>query len=405
MKTEGLGLGRQNFPYAPESGKILWPIPHCKAFPIMATVRKEAPTFLAFAVFVFFTAFGGGLKPDRIGFALSILLLALLFLVMLWAAFSVVRHAECLATLLGEPYGTLILTLSVIGMEVALIASIMITGADKPTLARDTMFSILMIVLNGLVGLSLVAGGLKHRLQEYSLAGASAYLTMLMPLALLGLVLPRFTVSAPGGELSSLMAAFLIAGSAALYGVFLIFQTVTHSDVFQYQPGGGSAKLPATAHHGFTVRSAPFHAVGLIAALLPVVLLSKQLAGYVDFAIDAFGAPLAVGGFLIAALVLTPEAISAIRSAQANQLQRSVNICLGSALSTMGLTIPTVLVIGWLTNERIELGLEPTEIVLLALTLIVSLVTFISSRTHVLQGAVHLGLFAAYIVLVFDTPL
>ena len=149
----------------------------------MIILRQEAATFLAFATYIIFIFFGDLLLPAHIGLVASIGLLAVLFVVMLWAAFSVVRHAECLAQLLGEPYGTLILTLAVIGIEVALIASIMLAGADKPTLARDTIFSIIMIVLNGLVGLSLLIGGLKHKMQEYNLQGANAYLTILMPFA------------------------------------------------------------------------------------------------------------------------------------------------------------------------------------------------------------------------------
>ncbi|MDA4844803.1 calcium:proton antiporter [Hoeflea poritis] len=369
----------------------------------MAVYRKEAATVVAIVALIFFYLFGGTLTPEIVGPATSMLLLVILFCVMLWAAFSVVRHAECLAVILGEPYGTLILTLSVIGIEVALIAAIMIAGADKPALARDTMFSIIMIVLNGLVGLSLVFGGLKHRLQEYNLQGANAYLAVLMPFALLGLVLPSYTQSAPGGQLSVLMAAFLIVMSVLLYGIFLAVQTITHSDIFKHRVStAAGAEADDDDHHGDHVRSIPFHSAGLIAALLPIVLLSKQLAVYVDFGIGVLGAPLAFGGFLIAALILTPEALSAIRSARRKQLQRSVNICLGSSLSTMGLTIPTVLVIGWIINEPVELGLEPTEIVMLAATLAVSLVTFISRRAHALLGAVHLSLFAAYVALLFD---
>ena len=368
----------------------------------MTVYRKEAATLVAIAALIFFMFFGGSLAPDIVGPATSMLLLAVLFCVMLWAAFSVVRHAECLAVILGEPYGTLILTLSVIGIEVALIAAIMIAGADKPALARDTMFSIIMIVLNGLVGLSLVFGGLKHRLQEYNLQGASAYLAVLMPFALLGLVLPSYTQSAPGGQLSVLMAAFLIVMSVLLYGIFLAVQTITHSDIFKHRVSTAAGVDDDDDHHGDHVRSIPYHTVGLVAALLPIVLLSKQLAVYVDFGIGALGAPLAFGGFMIAALILTPEALSAIRSARRNQLQRSVNICLGSSLSTMGLTIPTVLIIGWIINEPVELGLETTEIVMLAATLAVSLVTFMSLRAHALLGAVHLSLFAAYVALLFD---
>jgi len=376
----------------------------------MKLIRTEAATLAAFATLLFFNLLGDRLATDKIGLLPSGGLMVLLFAVMLWAAFSVVRHAECLAELLGEPYGTLILTLSVIGIEVALIASIMITGENKPTLARDTMFSIIMIVLNGLVGLTLVVGGLRHRLLAYNLQGANAFLTMLITFAVLGLVLPRFTLSAPGGELSPLMSFFLIAMSLALYAIFLTAQTMTLSEFFQEyhstsDPDG--APFPSgekQLRHGGEPKNVLFHAVALFAALLPVVLLSKQMAIYVDFGIEAIDAPLAFGGFLIAALILTPEGLSAIRAARENHLQRSVNLCLGSALSTMGLTIPVVLSVGWITDESVELGLEPTEIVLLAVTLVVSLVTFISKRTHVLQGAVHLALFATYIILIFDTP-
>ncbi len=365
---------------------------------VIRIARAELSSIAAFLLFGAFILVGDAVSPARVDAAVSFALLALLFAVMLWAAFNVVHHAESLATLLGEPYGTLILTLSVIGIEVALIAALMITGADKPTLARDTMLSILMIVLNGLVGLSLIAGGLRHRLQTHNLTGASAYLALVMPFALLGLVLPRFTPSAPAGELSGLMAGFLIAGSVVLYGGFLVFQTVTHSDIFRHV-GGGAGEAP----HGTSgVRSVRYHAIGLVAALLPIVLLSKSLATYVDFAISGIGAPLAIGGFLIAALILTPEAISAVRSAQANNVQRSVNICLGSALSTMGLTIPTVLVIGWVTGEAVVLGVDATEMVILAVTLIVSVITFTSASTHTMLGVVHLALFAAYVALIFD---
>lgn len=373
----------------------------------MALVRREVGTVVGYLTLLVFLALGDSLSPGVIGGPLSFALLVLLFLIMMWLAFTVVRHAEGLATLLGEPYGTLILTLSVIGIEVALISSVMIAGPEKPTLARDTMFSVVMIVLNGLVGISLLAGGLKHRLQTYNLTGANAYLAVLIPLAVLALVLPRFTTSAPGGELSDLQSIFLITMSVALYGTFLAIQTLSHSDFFRQVPSGELVvRHDPGPHgaHGFVVRSVPFHAIGLIAAMIPVVLLSKSLAVYVDFGITRLDAPLELGGFLIAALVLTPEALSAIQAARQNALQRSVNICLGSALATIGLTVPAVLTIGWVTQQPIDLGLGEADIVMLAVTLVVSLVTFGSGRTNVLLGSVHLALFAAYIMLIFDMP-
>ena len=215
------------------------------------TLRQEAATLVGFITLAFFLFVGNTLAPETIGLGLSTVPLTGLFLVMMWCAFSVVRHAEGLATILGEPFGTLILTLAVIGIEVAVIAAVMISGADKPTLARDTMFSVLMIVLNGLVGVCLVTGGLLHRNQAYNLQGANAFLAVLLPLAVLGLILPTFTPSAPGGELSSLQAGFLIFLSVVLYGIFLAIQTITHSDIFRQpsqgtdQPGGAAPEADA----------------------------------------------------------------------------------------------------------------------------------------------------------------
>ncbi|MEM7462503.1 MAG: calcium:proton antiporter [Pseudomonadota bacterium] len=369
---------------------------------IFKTIKQEIATIVGYLVFAGILLFGDNLGPANIGAFWSTAALLALFAVMLWLAFVVVRHAECLATLLGEPYGTLILTLSVIGIEVALIASVMIAGEDKSALARDTMFSVVMIVLNGLVGISLLIGGLRHRLQNYNLIGASAYLAVLIPLASLSLILPRYTQSAPGGELSLIQSIFLILMSVGLYGIFLAIQTVTHSDIFM-QPMEEDAKgAQADHHHDFIVKTVPFHSVALIAAMLPIVLLSKALATYITFGISQLGAPLALGGFLIAALVLTPEGISAVEAARTNKLQRAVNLCLGSSLATIGMTVPAVLAIGWIFDLRVELGLDNPEIVLLSVTLIISLVTFLSGRTNMLLGAVHLSLFGAYLMLIFD---
>jgi len=202
-----------------------------------------------------------------------------------------------------------------------------------------------------------------------------------------------------------LNAAFLIGMSIILYGVFLAVQTVTHSDIFQ-QPVSAASDIheASQAHHGVAVRTVPHHCIALLAAMLPIVLLSKNFAIYVDYGIERMDAPLALGGFLIAALILTPEGLSAMQAARNNQLQRAVNICLGSSLSTIGLTVPAVLTISWVMSEPVELGLDSVDIVILAVTLIVSLVTFVSARTNWLFGVVHLALFAAYVMLIFDAP-
>ncbi|MEM8549260.1 MAG: calcium:proton antiporter [Verrucomicrobiota bacterium] len=328
------------------------------------------------------------------------LLFIWLFAVMLWLSFGVVKHADCLAVKLGEPYGTLILTLSVISIEVVMITAVMITGENNPKLARDTMFSVLMIVLNGMLGITLIAGGWKHREQAYNLQGANTYLAVIIPLAGLGLILPRFTPSAPGGEPSALMAVFLALMSIILYGVFLAMQSTRHRKFFKAPEG--AAPAGQDEHGALILRSIGFHVLFLFLCMLPIVLLSKKMALLVDHGINTLSAPQALGGFLVAILVLSPEAMGAVKAALANNLQRTVNISLGSALATIGLTIPAVLLVSMITGKPIELGLETPEIVLLSLSILVAVVNFSSPRTNLLQGAVHLVLFLAYLMLIFD---
>lgn len=332
-------------------------------------------------------------------------LFAWLFTVILWSSFSVVRHADGLAVLLGEPYGTLILTLSVIGIEVVMIAAVMLTGSNNPTLARDTMFSVLMIVLNGMVGVSLLIGALKHHEQTYNLQGANAYIGVLLPLAMLGLILPRLTESTPGGYVSPTLAAYLIVATVLLYLVFLAIQTMRHRDFFKHpQPATKTDDFDEHEHdhENLVVRTVLIHAVFLALTMAPIVLLAKSMAVLIDHGLETLSAPQALGGFLVAVLVLTAEGLAAFQAALGNRLQRSINICLGSSLSTIGLTIPCVLVISLVTGTPVELGLDPPEILLLMLTLMVSIVTFSSDKTNVLQGFVHLLLFASYIILIFD---
>ncbi|MEM7179101.1 MAG: calcium:proton antiporter [Pseudomonadota bacterium] len=364
---------------------------------------REWPIAMIWGAFAVLSMIGSALEPNVIGVTPSLALLVVIFLMMLTAVFRVVHHAECLAEIYGEPYGTLILTLSVIGIEVALITAVMLTGDNAPTLARDTMFSVVMIVLNGLVGLSLILGGQRHGLQVFNLSGANAYLIVLLPMAVTSLVLPSFTRSAPGGGLSELQTIFQILMSLMLYGVFLRFQTVRKPAIFQ-QPAPAEGGNDASKSHGhdLPVHGAGFHIIGLLMTLVPLVLMSKKLAVYVDFGIAQVGAPIALGGFIVAVMILTPEALAAFDSARQNQLQRAVNICLGSAVATIGLTVPAVLIAAHFVNLPIELGLEAPEIVLLTLSLTISIVTFLGLRTNSLQGVVHLVVFLAYVVLLFD---
>jgi len=320
-----------------------------------------------------------------------------LFTVILGSVLCVVRHADHLAIKLGEPYGTLILTLAVTAVEVMSISAMMLHGAGKPTLVRDTLFAVVMIILNGMVGLSLLVGGWRHREQQYNLQGANSYLGVIIPLAVMSLILPTFTVTTEGPTLSVVQEAFLGLMAAGLYGTFLAIQTSRHRTYFVLGEEKDEHETPPG-----TARSLTVHTVLLVANMLPVVYLAEQLAEPIDHIIEVAHAPVALGGAIIALLVATPEAIGAVRAARANRLQRSVNIFLGSVLATIGLTVPTMLVISHLTGKKLVLGVQHGDLVLLPLTLGVSIVTFASGRTNILQGAVHLLLFAAYVVLIFQ---
>ena len=364
---------------------------------------REWPLLLNLATTALFFRFGGVWLADLTDPAWFALMLAWLFTVILFSAFAVVRHAESLAVKLGEPLGTLVLTLSVTGIEVMIISAVMLTGEGSAVLARDAMFAVVMIVLNGMVGLSLLLGGLRYHEQTYNLQGANAFLAVMVPLAVLGLVLPNFTVSSPGPTFSPLQAIFLIIMSAGLYGVFLAIQNVRHRDYF-ILPNSGEAMAEhhGVENHGLEIRSVGHHVTLLLAYLLPLVILSKQIAVPLDYGIRVFHAPAALGGLLVAVLILSPESLAAARAALANQLQRSVNLLLGSALATISLTIPSVLTIGFITGQAIILGLDAVDTVLLVLTLAVSTLTFASARTNVLLGVVHLLLFLAYLMLIFE---
>jgi Ca2+:H+ antiporter len=342
--------------------------------------------------------FGGGLMARLANPFLFGLVFLWLFAAILGSIFSVVRHADHVAVRLGEPYGTLILTLAVTSIEVCSISTIMLHGENNPTLARDTVFAVIMIILNGMVGLSLLAGGWRHREQQYNFQGTNAYLSVIIPLATLSLLLPNFTVSTPGPTLSVGQETFLAVMTVGLYGTFLSIQTDRHRKFFTI----GDPEEPGNEKPHSSARPLGVHAALLAAYMGLIVYLAEQMAKPMDYLIETVLAPAALGGITIAMLVATPEAISAVRAAQANRLQRSVNIVLGSVLATIGLTVPAMIVISHLTGKEIHLGVQNSGLVLLPLTLIVSVVTFASGRTNILQGLVHLLLFATYVVLVFQ---
>jgi Ca2+:H+ antiporter len=329
--------------------------------------------------------------------------LALLFAWLFAAAFgccmSVVRHADHLAFQLGEPYGTLILTLAVTIIEAISISSLVMHGAHNPALVRDTIFAVIMIVLNGMVGLSLLLGGWRHLEQQFNLLGANTYLGVIIPLTVFSLILPNYTMTTAGPTLSAAQEVFVAAVSIGLYAVFLAVQTVRHRAYFRQSDTdeGQEPEIPKGGqHHPLT------HAVMMVSFMVPLVFLAERFATPVDSLLATLHAPASLGGAVVALLVATPEALSAIRAAAANHLQRSMNILLGSVLSTIGLTIPVMIGISQFHGLKLALGLQPGNAVLLVLTLAVSLITFSSGRTNILQGAIHLVLFGAYLMLTFE---
>jgi Ca2+:H+ antiporter len=363
-----------------------------------SAIRAEFPLLIGLATVAIFLLIGSRLN-ELTTHALPLLsVFVWLFAVILWSAMCVVRHADCLAIRLGEPYGTLILTLSAISIEVVMISTAMLHGANNPTLGRDAIFAVIMIALNGLVGLSLMLGGLRYREQHYNIQGVNAYLNVIMALAVLGLVLPNFTTSTAGPTFSTEQGIFFASVSLLLYAVFLLIQTLRHRGYFLDVKETATKQSP---HHLPPVRSTGFHAVVLLLYLAAVILLAEKFAVPLDNSIEQFHMPQAFGGAVIAALVLSPEGLGGIAASLHNQLQRSINILFGSVLATIGLTIPAVLMIGLLTKRPVALGVQGGNLPLLLLTLAVSVVTFTSRKTNILQGCIHLLLFAVFVLLIF----
>jgi Ca2+:H+ antiporter len=316
--------------------------------------------------------------------------------VLIATVFAAVYHAEVVAHRIGEPFGTLVLAVAVTVIEVALIVSVMVgAGADKAGLARDTVFAAVMIVCNGIVGACLLSGGMRHHEQGFHLQGASAALAVLAALTTLTLILPNFTTSAAGPVFSTPQLFFAGVVSLVLYCSFIFVQTVRHRDYFLPVEGVGEETHAPPPSDKTALVSAGL----LFAALISVVLLAKVLTPTLEIGLAHLNAPKAVVGIVIAALVLLPEGLAALRAARANRLQTSLNLALGSALASIGLTIPVVAVVSIVFRQPLELGLGGKEEVLLALTLLVGVVTLGTGRTTVLQGIVHLVIFAAFLFL------
>ncbi|MCX4739862.1 calcium:proton antiporter [Streptomyces antibioticus] len=330
-------------------------------------------------------------------------IVALVTLVLAGAVLAAVHHAEVVAHRVGEPFGSLVLAIAVTIIEVALIVTLMVDGGDKSsTLARDTVFAAVMITCNGIVGLCLLTASLRHGTAIFNPEGTGAALATVATLATLSLVLPTFTTSKPGPEFSSVQLTFAAVSSLILYGLFVATQTIRHRDYFLPITRQGDV-ITADTHADAPSSRTALISLGLLGlALIGVVGLAKGVSPTIESGVDAAGLNQAVVGVVIALLVLLPETIAALRSARRDRVQTSLNLALGSAMASIGLTIPAVALASlWLTGPLV-LGLGPTHMVLLALTVVVSSLTVVPGRATPLQGGVHLVLFAAYLELAIN---
>ncbi|MFK4593720.1 calcium:proton antiporter [Streptomyces pristinaespiralis] len=326
------------------------------------------------------------------------------------AVLAAVHHAEVVAHRVGEPFGSLVLAVAVTVIEVALIVTLMVDGGDKSaSLARDTVFAAVMITCNGIVGLSLLVGALRRRIAVFNAEGSGAALATVATLATLSLVLPTFTTSKPGPEFSPAQLTFAAVASLGLYGLFVAMQTVRHRDHFLSVAREGVVKDGALSddvgfdddeHSGVPSRSiALFSLVMLLIALIAVVGDAKAVSPTIESGVDSAGLPHSVVGVVIALLVLMPETLAAVRAARRDQVQRSLNLALGSAMASIGLTIPVIALASIWLEGPLLLGLGATHMVLLALTVVVGALTVVPGRATLLQGGVHLAILAAYVFL------
>ena len=338
-------------------------------------------------------AWGFVVLHHLVEFNLVLVILALASLVA--ASLSAVHHSEVIAVKLGEPYGTVLLAVSVTAIEMALIVILMSAGGPQAaTVARDAVFAAIMLIMNGIVGGCLLIGGLKHHEQSFGLHGVTASLAALAAIAVLTLILPNYTVTVPGPFYSASQLGFIAVASALLYGVFLFIQTLRHRDYFLPAVAVTDAEVHVDAP---SMQMTMVSIVALLISLAAVVMLAEGVAPTVEIAVEHAGAPRALVGIFVALLVLIPEGVAALRAALSNRLQTSLNLALGSALASIGLTIPAIAIVSLITGWSLSLGLDAKSTVLFVLTLFVSTLALGTGRTTVLQGAVHLLILGAYL--------
>ena len=380
-------------------------------FPTKTRIRLVA----VWLIVILFLMFGQSILGDTITGTIALGTFLVLLFTIIGAAFGVVKEADELAHKLGEPYGTLILTLSIVSIEVILIAAVMLGPGENPTIGKDSIFSVMMIIMNLVIGLCILLGGLKFGEQEYNAQGTLSYMGMIIMLGGIGLLLPNFIQGAGGGQFSTTQAVVLAGLVIVLYGFFLLLQMKRYKHLY-IQPKVGNMEIPYVQHQEVEEKAETGSTVSetvnkkeiwvrtliLFGMILPIVLLSHNMAVVVDYGIKAANLPPLLGGVLIAIIVFTPESMTAVKAALNNEFQRAINLCHGAFVSTVGLTIPAVLIVGLLTGKTVLFGMTPTETLLFIVTLLLSLMTFIGKRTTPIMGLMHLTLFAVFMLLIFN---
>lgn len=354
-------------------------------------------------------ALSGPLLEPPVSTPLLVSALAVIIGVIVLCSFGVVKEAEQLAHRLGDPYGTLVLTLSIVLIEVVLISAVMLGPGEHTTIARDSVMAVSMIILNAVVGTSLLVGGLRHGDLRINRTGTSSYLALLVPLLAVALVLP--VMIGQGGAYTGGQAITVIVLTLALYAFFLVRQMGVQAGDFRevtVVPPSGAVGVTATSRPAIRTviaehRSEILARVGLlVATVLPIVLLSHDMSALLDDGLGRTGAPVALTGLLIAVIVFLPESITSVRAALAGEAQRVVNLCHGALVSTVGLTIPAVLVIGMFTDQQVVLAESAANLVMLGVTLLLSVTTLAARRVTALHGAAHLVVFAVYVLVLFS---
>lgn len=328
-----------------------------------------------------------------------------LFLITLSAIFRVTHHADELAEMLGEPYGTLILTLSATIIEVAIMITVLSHSESNPTFVRDTIAATVMITVGLMLGMAMFIGAFVHRQQTFNSEGALTYLGLIVPLAVLTLILPNYTDSTAGATLAIAQEVYIASAAIALYGIFIFIQTRRHRQLFKDRPAPEPLTFdpqtpPRTHKRPHTLNELLRSTGWLVGNLFLVVFLAEELAILIDEQLEAKHLPEALGGLCVALLILAPECLASVNAALKNRLQRAVNIALGSGLATLSLSVPAILIAATWMGHPLILGLDPSQMVMMLATLWVANIALATEKTNLMQGSVLLVLFLTYAFLI-----